>query len=731
MTIALKSNHAHQTGAAKPKRSRFYNRELSWLQFNERVLQEAENKRHPLLERLRFLSISGSNLDEFYMIRIGELREQALDGNGGETADGVSYAEHFERVSRVVNILLNHQQQVWVDLRGKLADAGISVVQPGDLADDEKSWLETYFSQEISPKTKPVAVDGEHELPFIPNKAVVLGFEAESVIDGSVKRVQAIVPVPVDLPRFIRAPASGEKTRSGHEAVRFLTVESVIAHYGERLFPGFTITGQGRFRVLRDSDLDLEEKAEDALLTIKKRVEDALKRRPEGPYIRLDVDPTVPQSLRDFMMKRLEVSENLFFVKREFMGISDLSQLIVKERPDLLFEPYEGRFPERIREHNGDCFEAIKEKDIVVHHPYESFDVVLQFLQQAADDPNVDVIKWTLYRTSKTDLRIVEALKSAAQANKEVTAFIEIKARFDEELNLRLAEDMQKAGVRVEYGFDELKTHAKLGLIGRWEGGKRRIYCHLGTGNYHPFTAKIYTDLSFFTANEAIGRDVARVFNCLYDRRIPTGLQVLANSPHGIRARIMQHIDEEILHAREGRPAAIWMKMNALIDLSIIDKLYEASNAGVDIRLVVRGMCSLLPGVKGLSERIYVKSVVGRFLEHSRIYCFGNGRGLPSDEALVYISSADLMQRNLDRRVEILTPILNPTVHEQILGQIMVAMLKDNQQSWRIMPDGSSKRIKPAPDEEIFNAHDYFMRNPSLSGRGEALKYSKPPELHV
>ncbi len=730
MTVAYKPERADKRGAPRSKRSRFFNRELSWLQFNERVLQEAENERHPLLERLRFLSISGSNLDEFYMIRMGELRELALNGNGGLTADGVSHEEHFERVSHAVSVLLNHQQQVWVDLRGKLWDAGIRLIAPAALAEEERPWLEECF-RDLAAKTKPMAVDGEHDLPFIPNKALVLAVEYEGVIGGKTVRQQAILPVPVDLPRFLRVPSDGALMGGGHEIIRFMTVESVLSHFIDRFFPGYRVVSQNRFRVLRDSDLDLEEKAEDALLTIKKRVEDALKRRPQGPYIRLDIDPGVPSSLLDFMMKRLEISESQFFVKREFMGIADLSQLIVKDRPDLLFPPYEGRFPERIREHNGDCFEAIKEKDIIVHHPYETFDVVLQFLRQAADDPTVDVIKWTLYRTSKTDLRIVEALIDAARARKEVTAFIEIKARFDEELNLKLADDMQRAGVRVEYGFDELKTHAKLGLIGRWEAGKRRIYCHLGTGNYHPLTAKIYTDLSFFTADEAIGKDVARVFNCLYDRRIPTGLQVLANSPHGIRARIMQHIDEEILHAREGRPAAIWMKMNALVDLAIIDKLYEASGAGVDIRLIVRGMCSLLPGVKGLSERIYVKSVIGRFLEHSRIYCFGNGHGLPSDEAFVYISSADMMERNLDRRVEILTPILNPTVHEQVLGQIMVAMLKDNQQSWRILPDGTSKRIVPAPDEELFNAHEYFMKNPSLSGRGEALKYSKPPELHV
>ncbi|MDX2264859.1 MAG: RNA degradosome polyphosphate kinase [Hyphomicrobiales bacterium] len=713
----------------KSKPQRYMNRELSWLDFNGRVLQEAENMKHPLLERLRFLSISGSNLDEFYMIRLGEIHEHALEGDDERTPDGMAPSELLEKVSATVTAMLERQQSLWVRLRDELAAAGIRVEECDALGAADLAWLETRFT-ELFPEPKPIAVDNEHDLPFIPNKGFVLGVECQSVGAGAPERMQAILPIPQDLPRFVALPDNGRKTATGHAETRFIRIEDAVSHFADRYFPGFKILSRGVFRLLRDSDLDLEEKAEDALLTIKKRVEDALKRRPEGPYIRLDMEPTVPPSLKDFMLRRLGVAPGHAFVKREFMGIADLSKLIVSDRADLLFPRYEGRFPERVREHQGDCFAAIKAKDMLVHHPYETFDVVLQFLRQAATDPAVDVIKWTLYRTSKTERGVVQALIDAARAKKEVTAFIEIKARFDEELNLRLAEEMQAAGVRVEYGFDELKTHAKLGLIGRWEGGKRVIYCHLGTGNYHPQTAKIYTDLSLFTADESIGRDVAKVFNALYDRRIPAGLTTLANSPHGIRARIMQHIDEEIIHAREGRPAAVWMKMNALVDLAVIDKLYEASNAGVEVKLIVRGMCSLVPGVKGQSENITVKSVIGRFLEHSRIYCFGDGHGLPSDKACVYFSSADMMQRNLDRRVEVMAPILNETVHDQVLEQIMVAMLKDNEQSWMLTPDGRSARISPAPGEEPFNAHHYFMSNPSLSGRGAALKSSAPPELH-
>ncbi len=714
--------------ASKLKPPRYFNRELSWLNFNGRVLQEAENVNYPLLERLRFLSISGSNLDEFYMIRIGEIRDHAAEGDEERTPDGLSPAQLLEKVGSAVNAMLERQQSVWVKLRSELDLAGIRVTPPESLTAEEQKWLEGYFKQ-VFPAPKPIAVDNDHDLPFIPNKGFVLGVECESLAPVAPVRIQAILPVPLDIPRFIPVPANGEMTPGGYPILRFLRIEDIVAFFADRYFPGFKITSRGLFRVLRDSDLDLEEQAEDALLTIKKRVEDALKRRPEGPYIRLDMEPTISVSLREFMLRRLGVGQGQAFVKREFMGIADLSKLIVPERRDLQFPSYEGRFPERVREHNGDCFAAIKEKDFVVHHPYESFDVVLQFLKQAASDPAVDIIKWTLYRTSKTDLGIVRALTDAAKAKKEVTAFIEIKARFDEELNLRLADEMQAAGVRVEYGFDELKTHAKLGLIGRWENGKRAIYCHLGTGNYHPQTAKIYTDLSFFTANDLICRDVARVFGALNDRRIPSGLTILANSPHGIRARIMQHIDEEIIHAKEGRPATIWMKMNALVDLAVIDKLYEASNAGVEIKLIVRGMCSLVPGVKRQSENIEVKSVIGRFLEHSRIYCFGNGRAMPSNEAHVYFSSADMMQRNLDRRIEVMVPLTNDTVQEQVLEQIMVAMLKDNEQSWAITPDGGSVRIKAAEGEEAFNAHHYFMSNPSLSGRGQAVKASAPPDL--
>ena len=695
---------------------RYFNRELSWLFFNSRVLAEAKNSQVPLMERLRFLSISSSNLDEFYMVRVAGLRTQVLAGMTAESFDGYTPMRQLQKITRRTGKIIKSQGNCWRKLKGELEAQGITVKTVAALSESERENLDAIYHASILPLLSPLAVDPAHPFPFMPNLGFGMALSLKR--EGEADIMNALIPVPVHVPRFI-------VLHKGKKSASYVMIEDVLDHYAASLFPDAAVLECGEFRVTRDSDIAIDEDAEDLVQHFKF----LMKKRRRGRVIRLEVHADMPSTLKDFLVESFECWDEAVIETDSIVGMVDLSQLISSHYPALLFPPFQARFPERIREFDGDCLAAIAAKDILVHHPYEEFDVVVQFLEQAASDPNVVAIKQTLYRTSE-DSPIVRALINAAERGKTVTALVELKARFDEESNMRWARDLERAGAHVVYGFIDYKTHAKVSLVIRKEGQGFRSYTHLGTGNYHAQNAKIYTDLALFTADQALGRDVGRLFNYVTSYSKPAELEKLVIAPIGLREKLYALIDAEIETAKSGGQGAIWVKLNALVDIDMIEKLYEASQAGVHIDLVVRGICCLRPGVAGMSENIHVKSIVGRFLEHSRIMCFGNGASLPNKDAAIYFSSADWMPRNLNRRIETLIPVEAPTVRDQVMNQIMIANLNDETNSWDLQPTGKYVRAEPMAAKP-FSAHEYFMQNPSLSGRGNALKIVAPQELNI
>jgi len=681
---------------------RFINRELSWLNFNERVLSESENNQNPLMERLRFLSISGNNLDEFHMVRVAGLYRQIKEKVFTRTDDGRTTRQQFNDVTKSLKLLLKKQQTVWDKLKKELGLKKTKILESKSELKNEKKKIEEIFRKNVYASLTPLAIDPAHPFPFLPSQSITMVCALKNKMD---KLSYSLVIFPPKLQRFFKISKPNN----------FVKAEDIIKNNMKIIFPDFKLINFSLIRIIRDSDIEFEEEAEDLILSF----ETALKKRRRGTVIGLYIQGRVEKKLLAFIKRSLKVDEERIFRVNSLLDINCLNEIVEKSNDEQLkFKKFKSRFPQRIKDFNGDCFSAIKKKDLIVHHPFESFDVVVNFIEQSASDKNVISIKQTLYRTSDNS-PIVKALIKASNKGKSVTAVVELKARFDEEKNIKWAKDLEKAGVNIVYGFVKWKTHAKISLVTRKEQNEIISYVHFGTGNYHPINAKIYTDLSFFSCNSKLVDDALKVFNFITGYTTPKKMNLISYSPNLLRNDLNKYIQQEIENKQKGLPSGIWIKINSLIDKEIIDKLYFASQSGVKIKLIVRGICGLRPGIKNFSDNIEVKSIIGRFLEHSRIFCFSNGFNMPSPKNKVFISSADLMTRNLDRRIETFIPITNSTVHEQILSQIMISYLKDKQNSWILQPNGDylKKNI-----DKSFSAHNFFIRNPSLSGRGSSLK---------
>ncbi len=681
------------------QRQLMFNRELSWLEFNRRVLEEALDPTQPLLERLKFLSIFSTNLDEFFMIRVSGLKQQIEAGVSDLSVDGMTPSAQMKEICDRLRPILSQQMScLKEEILPQLSQEGILITPYRALSDRERRTLNDYFIENVFPVLTPQAVDPSHPFPYISNLSLNLGvmIDPAGEVSGKAPATNWIEPrfarikVPPIVPRLVPVGDSGSE---------FTFLEELIAANTDILFPGMQVGEPHVFRVTRDADIDIkEDEANDLLRTL----EEQLRRRRFGTAVRLEVSTSMPGEMVRYLASELELTATDVYTIDGPLNVPGLMSLYGQDKPELKDRPLVPSVPVALRGEEY-IFDVIKRQDVLVHHPYNSFSTVVNFISTAAIDPDVLAIKMTLYRTG-TDSPIVRALMEASERGKQVAVLVELKARFDEESNIAWARQLEREGVHVVYGMLGLKTHSKLALVVRRESGALRRYVHIGTGNYNPATARIYTDLGLFTANEEIGADATDLFNYLTGFSRQDKYRKLLVAPITLRERMLSLIEREVLHHKEGRPARIIAKINSLTDTKIIRALYEASQSGVPMNLIVRGICSLRPGAPGLSETIKVTSIVGRFLEHSRIFYFANG-----GEEDIYIGSADWMFRNLDRRVEILTPIEDPRLKRHIKDEILDILLSDNVKARRLMPDGSYESLQPYEDEDSLNSQAYFM----------------------
>jgi polyphosphate kinase len=680
---------------AAPSKAAYFNRELSWLAFDRRVLEQAQTPRHPLLERVRFLAIVSSNLDEFFEIRVAGLMQQMDSGVTEPGPDGLAPQEQLRRIHSVVASLVEDQYRCWQgSLLPALAAQGIEFRSARNLSDSELAWVRSYFREQVHPVLTPLAIDQSHPFPQLGNKTlnVVVALDDPEVPEAD--RLIAILPVPRILPRLVPI----EPSRAGPQ--RFIFLSEIIKLCAGELFPGYRLVSAHSFRITRNSDLYIDEEEAENLL---KKIEEELRNLRRNEAVRLEIEEGVDDGIFGTLCNHLRLSHEYVFRINGPLNLLRLQSLADIDRPDLKYPPFDPANASPLRD-PARIFAVLREQDVMLHHPYDAFTPVVNFVEEAARDPQVFAIKQTLYRTSG-DSTIVRALMEASRNGKQVTALVELKARFDEANNIQWAKQLEEAGVHVVYGLVGIKIHCKLCLVVRREGSRLRHYAHLGTGNYHPRNARLYTDLSYFTARTAITRDVAQVFNSLTGFGQSLNFRELLVAPANYQERINELVAREAAHARAGRPARIVAKMNALVDKTTIDSLYAASQAGVKIELIVRGICCLVPGLPGLSENIRVRSLVGRFLEHARVFYFANAGGEP----VVLAGSGDWMPRNFIRRVEVIFPVADPALRDWIIRQFFPTELRDSENASVLHASGAYLPVPRKRGARAFSAQGHFM----------------------